>query len=295
LIDMPDAGFIPWPVFGLMATATVFAVMFAIGVAMDVRDLRWALSQPALVARSLLSVMVIVPVVAILIARWLDISREAEIGIALMAISPGAPVALRRSLDAGGHHSFAAVLQLLMASAAIVTMPLSVAILNVVHGTHGEVAVAIVAKQVLVAQLVPLCLGLAIHRVWPAFAARIESTVRRLAAVMLASFAVVVLAAIWRLVFAAGFMLTLGVVVMTALALGIGRLLGGPARETRTAVAISSALRNPGLALLVATGNGAPPEVSATIFAYLIWSGVTVTAYLAFRRRRSGTGPIARG
>ena len=286
---MPDAGFIPWPVFALLATATVFAVMLAIGIAMDVRDLRWALSQPALVLRSLFSVIVIVPAVAVIVALWLDISREAQVGIALMAISPGAPVALRRSLDAGSHHSFAAVLQLLIATAAIVTMPVSVAILNMVHGTQGEVGVAIVAKQVLIAQLLPLCLGLAIHRAWPAFATRIEPTMRRLAAVMLASFAVVVLASIWRLVFAAGFTLSLGVVVITALGLGIGHFLGGPAKETRTAVAISSALRNPGLALLVATGNGAPPEVSATIFAYLIWAAVTVTAYLAFKRSRVST------
>jgi BASS family bile acid:Na+ symporter len=282
---MPDTGFIPWSVFGLIATATVFAVMFAIGVAMEVRDLRWAASQPALVLRSLVSVLVIVPVVAIAIAQALGVSFEAQVGIALMAISPGAPVALRRSLDAGGHHSFAAVLQLLVASLAVATMPLSILALNAFHGTHGQVAAGVVLKQVLIAQLFPLSLGLMIRRVWPAAATRLEPAMRQLAGVMLAAFAVVVLASIWRLVFAAGVVLSAGVVAITAAALIIGHLLGGPLEETRTAVAISSALRNPGLALLVATSNGAPPGVSATIFAYLIWAAVTVTVYIAVRRR----------
>ena len=102
---------------------------------------------------------------------------------------------------------------------------------------------------------------------------------------MLGSFALVVLASIWRLVFGAGLLFSAGVIGITLAALAIGHALGGPSRETRTAVAISSALRNPGLALLVATSNGAPPEVSATIFAYLIWAAVTVTVYVAARRR----------
>lgn len=282
---MPDAGFIPWPVFAKIAVATVFTVMFAIGIAMDLRDLRWALSHPALLVRSLFCVLVVVPVIAVAIAAVLDISREAQIGIALMAISPGAPVALRRSLAAGGHQSFAPVLQLLVASLAIITMPLSVIVLNGIHSTHGEVSVSVVLTQVLIAQLIPLSLGLAIRRLAPHFAARFEPAVRRLAGVMLASFAIVVLAAIWRMVFGAGVVLSVGVIAITALALLMGHALGGPAKETRTAVAISSALRNPGLALLVATSNGAPTEVSATIFAYLIWAAVAVTVYIAMRRR----------
>ena len=282
---MPDTGFIPWSVFGLIATVTVFTVMFAIGMAMDLRDLRWAMSQPALVVRSLLCVVVIVPIIAVVIGRAIGLSREAQVGVALMAISPGAPIALRRSIDAGGHHSFAAVLQLIVASLAVVTMPLSVIALNAFHETHGEVAVAIVLRQVLIAQLIPLGLGLMIRRLWPAVAARLEPSVRRLSGVMLGSFAIVVLASIWRLVFGAGVILAVGVIAISAVALVIGHALGGPTRETRTAVAISSALRNPGLALVVATGNNAPAEVSATIFAYLIWAAVAVTVYVATRRR----------
>ena len=282
---MPETGFIPAPVFATLAAVTVFTVMFAIGVAMDVRDLRWALSQPLLVVRSVFSVLVIVPLAAVFIAHWFGLSREAQVGIALMGISPGAPVALRRSLDAGGHHSFAAALQLLIASLAVVTMPLSVELLNQLFEVHGELAPAVVAKQVLMAQLIPLALGLAIHRFAPAFAVRVEPQVRRLGGIMLIAFLVVVLASIWRLVFGVGFFVGLCVVVITALALAAGHILGGPRKETRTAVAISSALRNPGLALLVATSNRAPAEIPATIFAYLIWAAAATGVYIATRRR----------
>jgi hypothetical protein len=58
-----------------------------------------------------------------------------------------------------------------------------------------------------------------------------------------------------------------------------------PAPGTRTAVAISSAARNPGLALLVATLNRAAPEVGATVLAYLVVAAVTVLPYAIWRYR----------
>jgi BASS family bile acid:Na+ symporter len=76
-------------------------------------------------------------------------------------------------------------------------------------------------------------------------------------------------------------------VVMTLLAAGVGHLLGGPEPTTRTAVAVCAAARNPGLALLVATLNSAPSGVIATVFAYLVFSALTLIPYVAWSRRRA--------
>ena len=62
-------------------------------------------------------------------------------------------------------------------------------------------------------------------------------------------------------------------------------MLGGPEPATRTATAICSAARNPGLALLVATLNHAPPAITATALAYLLIAAVTLIPYIAWRRR----------
>ena len=71
----------------------------------------------------------------------------------------------------------------------------------------------------------------------------------------------------------------LAVVVLTVLALAAGHLLGGPDAATRTSIAISSALRNPGLALLVATLNHAAPAVTRTVLAYLVIAALTIVPY----------------
>jgi hypothetical protein len=56
-------------------------------------------------------------------------------------------------------------------------------------------------------------------------------------------------------------------------------------------VAISSAARNPGLALLVATLNAAPNEITATVLAYLVVSVFTIVPYVVWRRRADHRTP----
>jgi hypothetical protein len=50
-------------------------------------------------------------------------------------------------------------------------------------------------------------------------------------------------------------------------------------------VAICSAARNPGLALLVATLNRGTPEMVQTILAQIIVTALTLVPYVVWRRR----------
>ena len=92
--------------------------------------------------KGLFSVLVAVPALAWLVARTLDLPRPAEVGIVLMAISPGAPIALRRSLGAGGHRSFAPALQIAVVVLAVVSMPLWIAAFDEYYGGSATVAPA---------------------------------------------------------------------------------------------------------------------------------------------------------
>jgi len=276
---------IPSAAVTVFAGATLFTVMFALGLALEVADLRWAVARPGLVARALFSVFVAVPVVAVVVAHLLDLPLSAQVGIALMAISPGAPVALRRSIIAGSQASFAAALQMLVAALAIVSMPVSIAALNVIYGTHASISPAHVAQQVVVSQLLPLGLGLLARRVAPRRAVRSEAIVGQVSALMLVAVVLMVLLTLWHAVLLTAEGTGLAAVIITLLALAIGHALGAPAGDTRSAVALSSAMRNAGLALLVATSNNAPPDVRAAVLAYLLWTAVTVTPYVVWRRR----------
>jgi len=257
------SGAIPEALVTAVAAATIFTIMFDLGLGIALREFRWFSQHPGLIARALFCVLIAVPALAVLVARTFELARAVQIGIVLMAISPGAPVALRRSLAAGGHRSFAPALQILLALLAVVSMPLSIALLNEVYAGRASIAPGDVAKQVFVAQLLPLGFGIAFRNALPALTSRLAPNVTRVATLMLIAFVTVAVVDIWQPVIEAGSRIVLAIVTITWLALGLGHLLGGPDEATRTAVAISSAARNAGLALLVATLNAAAPEIGA--------------------------------
>lgn len=285
---MPLDGPIPAQLLTFVAAATVFCVMFDLGLGIVPGEFRWVFRHPGLLARGLVAVLVAVPLLALALVRAFDLPRGVEIGIVLMAISPGAPVALRRSLGAGGHRAFAPALQMLVATLATVSMPLSIAALNHLYSGRASVDPHDVARQVFVAQLLPLGLGIALNALAPRVVARVEPILRRLATSLLVLLLVLVLIDIAPLLVETKTGAAGAIVAITLLAAGVGHLLGGPDPATRTAVAVCAAARNPGLALLVATLNAAPVGVVATIFAYLVFSALTLIPYVAWSRRRAG-------
>jgi BASS family bile acid:Na+ symporter len=288
---MPAGGIVPDWLFSIVAAVTVFTLMFDLGLALVPGTFRWVAGRPLLLLKGLFAVLVAVPALAWIVARALDLPHAAEIGIMLMAISPGAPVALRRSLGAGGHRSFAPALQIAVAALAVVSMPLSIAAFNEYYGGTATIAPQQLAQQVFVAQLLPLSLGMLLRRYAAGIAKRLEPRLRPLAAILLIVLLMLVLIDIWQVVIGAGLRVTIAIVTVTMLALAVGHGLGGPEPATRTATAISSAARNPGLALLVATLNSASPAINRTVLAYLVIAAVTLIPYVAWRRRRSARLP----
>ena len=74
---------------------------------------------------------------------------------------------------------------------------------------------------------------------------------------------------------------------MTACALAVGAAFAGRDAAVRPAAAIAAAMRNPGLALVIATVNRMPPDVTAAVIGYALGLGVTIIAFLQWRKRRA--------
>lgn len=172
-----------------------------------------------------------------------------------------------------------------LAALAVVTMPLSIAALDEVYGAHATAEPRHLALQVLIAQLLPLGLGLLYRRANPRTAQWLQARLTRASGILLAILMVMALLDVWKMVERAGPWVNLAIAIVTALALALGHLLGGPEPASRTALAIASAVRNPGLALLVATLNSASPAIMGALLSYLVTSALTVIPYAIWRRR----------
>lgn len=284
------SGPVPEWLLTAFAAVTVFTVMLGIGLGIAPGELRAVWRRPGPMLRGLFSVLIAVPALALAVSRGFDFPRWVQIGIVLMAIAPGAPVALRRSLAAGGHHAFAPSLQICVALLAVASMPLSIAVLNHVYAGQASIHPWDVARQVCVAQLLPLGLGIVLRGAAPRIADRLEPVFARLGTALLVALAILAVIAVWAVVVRTGLEILGAIALITCAALAVGHGLGGPEPGTRTAVAIVSAARNPGLALLVAAANSAPPQVKAIVLAYLLVSAFTILPYMLWRRRHALKG-----
>jgi BASS family bile acid:Na+ symporter len=241
-------------------------------------------------AALLFAVVVPVPVIAVLFVKGLGIKGATAAGILLMAISPGAPVALRRAIEAGGHPAFAPALHLAIVMSAVVTVPASVAILDWIYEKDFTVSPLDVARQVFIAQLLPLGIGAALRAYRPAVAARIEPHLARIANAMLVGLVVALVIALWSLLEEVGWMPFFAGLVLALCALLVGAACSGRDAAVRPAGAVAAAMRNPGLALLIATVNKMPAAVVAGVFGCALGMAAVVTAFVVWQGRRRASG-----
>jgi BASS family bile acid:Na+ symporter len=275
---------VPLWLVNLLSFSTVFSVMAAIGTTITPSASLAHIRSPVLVL-GLVDVLVIVPLVGIATSFALGLSLAEKVGVTLVVISPGAPLALRRALASGGDAVFATTLQVVVVVLAIPVVPLWVVAGNWLLGTHGFVHPIAVARQVLLAQLLPLALGIFVRKLAPVFGAQIGATLGRVSAILLIATLVGLLMDVPYSILL-GHSRPIGCAAATTLAaIIVGHLLGRASAEIRHALAVAGAMRNVGLALLMATLNQTPPEVEVVIISYAMTAILIVTTYMPFRRR----------
>lgn len=278
---------VPMQTVGLFATAAVFVVMFALGLMLGREQFRAALQRRVVLAAVLFAVVVPVPALAVLALKLFGLTGPVAVGIVLMAISPGAPIALRRALDAGGDPAFAPALHLAIVMLAVLTVPATVMILDWIFARDFAVSPLHIGRQVFFAQLLPLALGAAVRAVRPVLAARLERPLGRLGNLLLLVLTVMVLVDMPPIIAAVGWAPTLAGVGLTVLALAIGAAFAWRDPAVQPAAAVAAAMRNPGLAIVIATVNSAPPAVTAAVIGYALGLAVTMIAFLQWRKRRA--------
>lgn len=277
----------------LVVTTTLFTVMLALGLSLRPDSMHHWRSRPALPLRVLLGSCLLVPLAGLLLLQlpwsW-ELSQPARHAIALMAVCPSAPLALRKAGASGGDRQLAALLQVSAALVAILTIPLLALLFRHTFDQDGWLIRPMdVALQVGRVQVLPLLLGVLLRRMLPRLAERIERPLETIAnALLLLLVGVVLLKA------GPALMVTVpgdpGALVMMAvlavLSLALGRWLGGRDRNEGLTTALVTAMRNPGLALLFASRFGQHlPGLKLWILAYVLVT-LIVSIPLVRRTRR---------
>jgi len=266
---------------------SVALVVFAVGLRTRHGDLSYLLHNPSMLLRSLLAMNVVMPVLAVATALLFHLRPEVEVALILLAVAPVPPILPGKQQKAGGNVSYAIGLLTLAAVVAILTVPASIAIIGRFFEREIHVPVAVVAKIMLITVLGPMILGALLQRVAPTLAERLAKPLSIIGTVLLVLGIVPMFAAAWPAITRQVGEFTLIAIALFALAgLVVGHLLGGPAPEDRTVLALSTATRHPGIALalsgIVAPGNAG--LAASVLLATLVVAVITVP-YVKWRKR----------
>jgi BASS family bile acid:Na+ symporter len=276
---------LPW--LTALIAAAIFTVMLSLGLMVGREQVVAVRERPLVLAAALFAVLVPVPAAAVLLVKLAGLQGVVAAGILLMAISPGAPIALRRAIEAGGSRAFAPALHVVVVALAIVSVPASVMILDAIYQKGFAVSPMDVARQVFLAQLLPLAMGAALRAWRPALAARLEPRLARLSGALLLSLALALLVVLWPLMAQVGWAPFIAGIGLTVCALAAGAAVVARDAQARPAVAVATAMRNPGLALLIATVNKLPATVVAAVFGYALGLALVVAVFVVWQGRRA--------
>ena len=214
----------------LMLQVSVLSIVFGFGLKATLDDLLYVVRRPGLLARSILAVFVIMPVVAVMLARLFNFAPTVRIVLVALAVSPSTHPA-EETIESGQRHAFRTWSIATLALLSIVAVPAAVELLGRFLGRQLEPASATIARVVLISTLVPLAAGVIVRAALPAVADRLEKVVTLLGTVLLLLGVLALVAAalpeMWALI---GNGNVLGIVIFTVVGLAIGHILGGRIR-----------------------------------------------------------------
>ena len=274
----------------LVLKVSIMLSVFAIGLKATFAEATFLFRRPGHLLRAFLSMNVLMPLVALVLAAPFDLHPAVKIALVVISVSPTPPIFPKKAHKAGGKDEYDIGLLVAAAVLAVILIPITLEILEKFTGVPLSMPALSVALLVLTTILAPLLVGMAVRKIAPAIADRAAKPIGVLASVLLILSALPVLIGMAPTVFS--FIGDGRVISLAAFALGgliIGHLLGGPEPENRPVLALATSSRHPAVALAIAHANFPNQKLTAAaVFLYVISSAILSALYLAGNKRQLG-------
>jgi BASS family bile acid:Na+ symporter len=272
---------------GLGLNFSMALMVFSVALRAGMARTRIAFEAPGLLARALVSMYIVMPAIAVAVALAFDLSHALKVALVLLALSPVPPILPGKQMKVGGSAEFVLGLLVVAAAAAILVVPAGVALVGRILGRELDIPFGITTSVVATSVLLPVAAGLVVGRLAPRFAEKAARPLSLVAMVLLLlTFLPILYVGRHALAAQLGGFTVVAIVLFTFAGLAVGHLLGGPNADDRSALALATATRHPGVALailnFVAPDDKAPAVV---VVLYLLVGLVAAAPYVAWRKR----------
>jgi bile acid:Na+ symporter, BASS family len=275
-----------------VSTALVTGLLLlvtALGLQANRADETALLRQPKRLLRSLIAMLVVMPVAAAAIASAFDLDRAVKIALVALSLSPMPPFLPSRNIRAGGRSSYAIGLLVATSLVSIVYVPLAMVVLKRVFDIPVTLSVTHIIVPVGWTVFIPLLVGLLIKRFAPDVAARVAGPAGRLASLLLLIGLIpLTVISVARAMPLAGSGAFLAMLVLCLIGLAAGHLLGEGLPGDRATLALATAARHPGVAMAIARANFPDQTlVFPVVFLYVLLNVIVSLPYIRWNARQS--------
>jgi BASS family bile acid:Na+ symporter len=284
----------------LLNVTALVTIMLAMG--MQVRfEAVMASTRPLhRVGLGLLANYVLVPIVTLGLLYLFRANPMVSVGFFVLAVCPGAPVGPPATTIARGNVAWAIGMMVILAGLSAFLSPalLGVLLAQLVPQSDLHIDYLAIARTLLIAQMLPLALGLAIHHWAPQVTQWIAKPLGMIGNVLLLALVVAIVATQYETLAAIRLRGWTGMSLLLLASLGLGWLCGGADVGVRKAMAVTTASRNVAVGLIIVTSNFADSPAVTAVVAYGLLSIVgTFGCALLFRKFTAGgtREPLAGG
>jgi BASS family bile acid:Na+ symporter len=246
-----------------------------------------------LVARATVANYVLVPAVTVALLMLFQVEAMVAAGFLVLAVCPGAPYGPPFAAIARANVPVAVGLMAILAGSSTIISPalLHVLLPWVAGGAAPQINVVGMVGALLATQLLPLLVGLMVRHRRAQLADRLLPSLELVSKLLNLSVAVLILGSQFHML--AGIPMTAfaGMLILLIASLVIGWIAGGPERDDRRTMALTTSLRNVGLGLVIVTSNFAgTPAVSAALAYGIVEVLGSLVAALWWARRMATVG-----
>ena len=254
----------------ILVTITLIEMMVLIGLGVTFGEIAGIVRDWRLVARAVAANYLFVPLVAIALLIWFDASPAVAAGFLILAVCPGAPFGPPFAGIARANVAVAVGLMVVLAGSSAIISPVLLQVLLpwVSGGEAPRIDLIGMVGALLVTQLLPLLLGLLVRHGRPRLADSLLGPFELVSKILSLSVAGLILATQYPMLAEIRMRGFVGMLILLAASLAIGWLAGGAGSDNRKTMALTTALRNVGVGLVIVTGNFAGTAAVSAALAY---------------------------
>jgi bile acid:Na+ symporter, BASS family len=271
----------------LLTVMLLVVLMVRMGLSVKLVDVLASAKQRTLLLKALAANFLFVPLVAFGLLTAFDPKPLVSAGFLILVVFPGAPFGPTFTSIAKGDVAFSIGLMVFLAALSVPISPAILVFLLSLLSDSGSIVInqAKIIEVLVVGQMAPLAIGLAISEFWPSLKQKLAKPSKVMSNVLMAVVYSMILLTEGHALFEFGPKAVIGMLALFVSSMIAGGIMGGPRWMHRKTMALMTTIRNSAAALVIVSDNftGTPAPVAVLSYFVVSVSGSLAVAVILGR------------